>query len=238
VRGRPFAFPVGGTAALRAGLLALMLAAGTLRAAGPYLGAFDPVGLLPPPPVLGEPEDRADRQATATVYATRTPADVARGRDEHHVTVFLFAPVLGPQFRPGRYPRTEALFAEVEAETKAVVNRAKNTWHRPRPFVADPVRFAEPGDPEKSPGYPSGHSTRGALLALLLAELFPDRRGALLAWGGAIGWTRVQIGVHTPFDIQGGRVLGQTLAHAFLASSAFQADLAAARRELAATPPA
>ena len=232
MRGRPFAFPVGGTAALRAGLLALMLAAGTLRAAGPYLGAFDPVGLLPPPPVLGEPEDRADRQATATVYATRTPADVARGRDEHHVTVFLFAPVLGPQFRPGRYPRTEALFAEVEAETKAVVNRAKNTWHRPRPFVADPVRFAEPGDPEKSPGYPSGHSTRGTVFALLLAELFPAQREALIAKGREVGWLRVQGGVHYPTDIYAGRVLGQALARDFLMNPAFRSDLAAAKAEL------
>lgn len=218
---------------LRAGLLALLLAAGALPAAEPYLRGFDPLVLLPPPPAAGGPEDRADRQSTVSVYATRTPADVARGRDEHHVTIFHFASVIGPQFQPGKFPRTEALFAEVEVETKQIVNVAKNTWRRPRPFVADPARFAEPGDPEKSPGYPSGHSTRGTVLALLLAELFPDRRAELASRGREIGWTRVVIGVHTPLDIQAGLVLGQALAAAFLSRPEFQADLAAVRLELA-----
>ena len=216
------------------GLLVLLLAAGALPGAEPYLRGFDPLALLPPPPVAGGPEDRADRRSTASVYATRTPADVARGRDEQHVTIFHFASVIGPGFQPGKFPRTEALFAEVEGETKQIVNAAKNTWRRPRPFVADPARFAEPGDPEKSPGYPSGHSTRGTVLALLLAELFPDRRAELAARGREIGWTRVVIGVHTPLDIQAGRVLGQSLAGAFLARPEFQAELAAVRRELAA----
>lgn len=212
------------------GTVAVCLLGATLRAT-PYLAGFDPVVLLPPPPALGEPEDRADRRATAAVHAIRTAADETRGRAEAHVTVFDFAAVIGPGFQPGRRPRTAALFAAVECEAKAVIERAKATWRRPRPRVDDPALVEAAGDPAKSPGYPSGHATRGALYALLLAELFPARRDALLARGREIGWTRVTLGVHTPLDIQAGRVLGQGLAQALLADPGFRADLAAAGRE-------
>jgi acid phosphatase (class A) len=220
-----------------AGALCLLSAAAPLCAAGPYLHGFDPIALLPPPPPLGTAEDVADRESTLRIYTARTPEEIARGKSEHTVTIFAFTPAIGPFFLPGKFPKTEALFREVEAETKKIVNTAKNTWKRPRPFVADPARFTEPGDPEKSPGYPSGHSTRGTAFALLLAEIFPERREAILAKGRDIGWVRVEIGVHTPLDIYGGRVLGQALAREFLHSPAFQADLAAARAEVAADSP-
>ena len=224
------------TAVYLTAVFAFLLAVAPLRAAGPYLREFDPLALLPPPPALGSVEDIADRASALQIYAGRSPADVARGADEHKVSIFHFTPAIGRFFQPGRFPQTEALFKEVEAETKQIVDIAKNTWKRPRPFVADPARFAQPGDPEKSPGYPSGHSTRGTAFALLLAELFPADREAILAEGRSIGWTRVQIGVHTPLDIYGGRVLGQALAREFLRSPAFQSDLAAARAEIAAAP--
>jgi acid phosphatase (class A) len=70
----------------------------------------------------------------------------------------------------------------------------------------------------------------------VLAEVFPARRAALLEKGRLIGWTRVEIGVHTPQDIYAGRVLGQALAQAVLRDSAFQQELAAVRAEVAANP--
>lgn len=215
-------------------LFVLALVAAPLRAAGPYLREFDAISLLPPPPALGSPEDAADRESTFRIYSARTPEEVATGKAEHKVTIFAFTPAIGPFFQRGKFPLTEALFKDIEAEIKAVVDSAKNTWKRPRPFVADPARFTDPGDPEKSPGYPSGHSTRGTAFALILAELFPGQRAALLEKGRAIGWVRVEIGVHTPLDIYAGRVLGQALAQAFLRDPAFQQDLAAAKAEIAA----
>jgi acid phosphatase (class A) len=61
------------------------------------------------------------------------------------------------------------------------------------------------------------------VFALLLAELFPDKRDALLAISRGIGWRRVL-----------GRVLGQAIVREFLANPAFQHDLAEAKAELAA----
>ena len=211
-----------------------ILATAGMRAEGPYLHGFDAIALLPPPPALHTAEDQVDRETAFRVYTTRTPEEVSTAKAEHKVTIFAFAPAIGPFFTPARFPRTEALFKEVEAEAKPVIDGAKDTWKRPRPYVADPARFTEPGDPEKSPDYPSGHSTRGTLFALLLAEIFPNQREAIIAKGRDIGWVRVEVGVHTPLAIYGGRVLGQSLAEAFLHNAAFQADLASAKAEGAA----
>jgi acid phosphatase (class A) len=200
-------------------------------------GQPDPILLLAPPPVPGSAEDAADMESAFRVYSAATPADRARGTDEIKLTIFHFAPAIGPWFVAGKFPKTEALFKEVEAEANIVKNLAKNHWQRIRPYHADPARFPEAIEHEARTdySYPSGHSTRGTTYALLLAELFPDKRDALLAKGRDTGWLRVQGGVHYPADIYAGRVLGQALAREFLASPAFQRDLAAAKAELAAT---
>jgi acid phosphatase (class A) len=220
------------------GLLAC-LATG-LSAAYLPAGVPDTTTLLAPPPVAGSAEDRLDLENTATVHQAATGAELARSADENKLTIFHFAPAIGPWFVPGRFPRTEALFKEVEAEAKLSTDTAKKFYKRPRPYHIAPDRFPhsiEHEDPTHY-SYPSGHATRGTVFALLLAELFPADREALLAKGRETGWLRVEGGVHYPTDIYAGRVLGQELVRDFLASPEFKADLAAARAELAAAAPA
>jgi acid phosphatase (class A) len=214
-------------------VLAIFAPAG-LQAAGPYLGTFDPFSLLPPPPAAHGTEDLADRDEAYQVYLKRTPAEVSLAKAEHKVTFAAFSKAAGCDLKAGRYPKLDAIFLEVDAETKRVVDLAKAHWGRKRPFLDDPDRFPSPADPEKSAGYPSGHATRGIAFAMILSEIFPQRRDQIFDKGRLIGWTRVEAGVHTPLDIYAGRVLGQALGRAFLASPALQEDLAAARAEVAA----
>ncbi len=222
---------------LRPVLLALLLVV-TLRLSAAYLpaGVPDATALLAPPPVAGSAEDKFDLEATYTVHTGATPEEIALGTAENKLTIFHFAPAIGAWFAPGRFPQTEALFKEVEVEAKKVTDDAKNHWQRPRPYHVAPARFPHSIEHESPThySYPSGHSTRGTVFALLLAELFPDRREAILAKGREAGWLRVEGGVHYPTDIYAGRVLGQELARDFLRSPEFQSALAAARAELAA----
>lgn len=229
----------------RAALWSLALALGLfmaapLGAAGKrfvYLtpSSVDATVLLAPPPVPGSAEDAADMETTFRVYAATTPAEHARAEDEVEFTVFHFAPAIGPWFAPGKFPKTEALFRQIHDEAKLVAKVGKDHWQRLRPYHVDPARFPNAIEHEARTdySYPSGHSTRGTVFALVLAELFPEKREALLAKGRETGWLRVQGGVHYPTDIYAGRVLGQALARALLASPAFQKDLAAAKAELA-----
>src|SRR4051812_36975641 len=88
-----------------------------LSAVEPYLqtGAPDPLLLIPPPPPVGSVEDVADRDAAFHIYSTRTKADVERGKNENILSVFHFSNVVGAWFQPGKLPKTEALFRQVES---------------------------------------------------------------------------------------------------------------------------
>ena len=55
---------------------------------------------------------------------------------------------------------------------------------------------------------------------MVLAELRPERREALLAQGRQVGVNRVIGGVHYPSDIEAGQKLGARLAQAWLAEAA------------------
>lgn len=234
-----FSFPRMKSHLLFLALSFLALVAAPLRATETkYLpaGTPDPIQLLAPPPLAGSPEDRQDIDATYRIYSTATPEQTARGKDEVTLTIFHFAPAIGPWFQPGKFPKTEALFAQVETEMKRVTSVAKKHWQRIRPYHIEPGLFpnAIEHEPPSDYSYPSGHSTRGTAYALLLAELFPDKREALLAKGRDTGWLRVLGGVHYPTDIYAGRVLGQALTREFLHSEVFRHDFAAVRAELAA----
>ena len=218
-------------------LLCLLLAIGPpLLAQGNYLAAGHPdsVALLTPPPVPGSAEEAADLASVRAVFKGRTSAEHARAIKDENLSIFLFEPAIGPFLKPGKLPKTEALFQKVKKDITEPLDTAKDHWQRRRPYQMDEqLSF---GAPEKSFGYPSGHSTRGTVEALLLAELFPEKKEAILEVGRTIGWDRVLIGKHFPTDIYAGRVLGQAIVRELLASPAFQHDLAEAKAELQAAP--
>ncbi|HNR71179.1 MAG TPA: phosphatase PAP2 family protein [Verrucomicrobiota bacterium] len=219
-------------------LCLLWLAALPLLAESYYLpdGRPDGVALLAPPPLPGSAEETADLQTVRTVFQGRTEAEKEHAFKSASLSIFLYAPAIGPFFQPGKFPKVEALFQKVRKDISAPLDRTKKHWKRRRPYELDPQLAL--GRPETTFSYPSGHSTRGTVQALLLAELFPKQREAILAIGRQIGWDRVLIGKHFPTDIHAARTLGQAIAREFLASPAFQRDLAEAQAEVRACPEA
>ena len=215
-------------------LCLLLLLAAPLFAEGRYLAPGHPDGMafLAPPPAAGSAEEAADLASARAVFQGRTPAEEARAIKDASLSIFLFTPAIGPCFQAGKLPKTEALFQQVREEIGEVINIPKNQWKRRRPYEMDEQLVF--GRPEKSFGYPSGHATRGTVQALLVAELFPERKEAILAIGRDIGWDRVLIGKHFPTDIYAGRVLARAIVRELLASPAFQHDLAEAKAEVQA----
>ena len=106
------------------------------------------------------------------------------------------------------------------------IERPKNHWKRRRPYEMDEHLVF--GRPEKNYGYPSGHASRGMVEALVLAELFPEKKEGILAIGRDIGWDRVLIGKHFPRTSMRA-VCAQAIVRELLASPAFQHDLAEAK---------
>lgn len=85
-----------------------------------------------------------------------------------------------------------------------------------------------------SPSYPSGHATVGVMMAILLAQMVPERRDALFAHGWDYGEARIISGVHFPSDVEAGRILGTMLVGVMQQDARFRRDFAVARRELRA----
>jgi acid phosphatase (class A) len=197
---------------------------------------FDGVALLAPPPAPDSAEQAADLGSAHAIFKAATPAEQERAEKDASLSLFNFAPAIGPFFQPGRFPKMEVFFETVKTNISEAIDTPKTHWKRARPYELDPA--LKLGKPEKSFSYPSGHSTRGTVQSLLLAELFPAKREAILAYGRQIGWDRVVIGKHFPTDIYAGRVLGQAIVRELKASPAFQRDLAEAKAEVQSAPQA
>jgi acid phosphatase (class A) len=190
----------------------------------------DPIALLPAPPAADSAEQAADLEEVESVVAHRTPQDVARGKEESEFSLATFSTPAGINLQSNKLPKTTAMFQEVLAETKAVTDVGKKYWKRLRPYELDPKLLD--GEKESSFGYPSGHSTRATVYALLLAELLSDKREAILAEGRQVGWDRVMLGRHYETDVYAGRVLGQAIVRALHENPKFELDFAAVRAEL------
>ncbi len=223
----------------RLSLVGLVIIAIALRASAAepakYLqpGAVDGVKLLPGPPAANSEEARDELELMLSIQEKRSKDDVARCQSEVKLKVDSFASVLGPWFTEKNLPKLAKVFAALEKESKKSSDAVKAVFRRPRPEKEEP-RIHVPIDDETTFAYPSGHATRGMLYALLLAELAPDHRDALLDRGREIGWDRVVAGLHHPSDIMAGRVLGQALAQSLLADPKFQPELAALKSEFRA----
>jgi acid phosphatase (class A) len=193
--------------------------------------AVDPIKLLPGPPAAGSAEGREELELMELIQHDRTKEDVDRCASEVNLTVDAFKSVLGPWCTADNLPRLAKLFKDVAKDSKPFSNVAKDHFKRPRPARED-AQIHVPIEDESSFAYPSGHSTRGTMYALILAEVVPAHREALMERGREIGWDRVVAGLHHPTDIYAGRVLGRALAESLLVDPRFQDELVQIKKEL------
>ena len=191
--------------------------------------AVDPISLLPPPPALDCDEGRAELDFLLALQEKRTPEQVARCRATLNMS--LFQGVLGPWFTAANLPKLDRLSRKVDKDSQYFVTRAKKHFNRLRPAQED-SRITWAVSPDASLAYPSGHSTWGTVHALLLAEVAPEYRAALLERGREIGWDRAVAGAHHYSDVVAGRVLGRALWQALLKSPQFREELATVKTEL------
>jgi len=198
-----------------------------------YLNGKKPnvIELLAPPPLPNSAEQAADMDEVRAVCHTAPSNDIAIAFTEKKFDIFNFTPAIGTFFLSNNLPRTLAFIERVQRDAEVVTDNAKNFYKRPRPYVLDPSLAS--GKLEKSFSYPSGHSTESMVLAQVLADLFPDKRDAIIAEARTIGWHRVEIARHYPTDIYAGRVLAQAIVHQMKKSDKFQTDFAKAKAEIA-----
>lgn len=224
-------------AAVRAWLIAVaVLAAPALAGAAPYLTAssIDLAILLPPPPPIDSAGQARDLAAVIAAQQDASPERIAQAAADANETVFdMFGATLGPRFAAAALPRAGALFSRLGETEAAVVDPVKPAFDRMRPFLADP-RVKPLVHASRSGSFPSGHTTRVTLAAIVLAAMLPEQRAAIWARADDYAQSRVIGGMHYPLDLDGGRRAGTAIAALLFADPAFRADFDAARAELRA----
>lgn len=202
-------------------------------------GSLDMTSILPPAPVKGDARYENDRRVFKdTRHWLGTPRGDLATRDVALGVIAMadaYSCSLGIKLDPNKAPKLVKLITMAGATANAQSKAAKDYFKRLRPFQIDEGKTCQP--PEELKGsydYPSGHTTWGWTWALILANLVPDRATAILARGRAYGESRVVCGVHNYSAIEAGRITASGTYAAELGQPQFQADLAAARAELAA----
>ena len=194
-------------------------------------GQVDLARLLPPPPAMGSAEQRDEIALLLQLHKQRTPAMVALAQADAAREVFRFADAVGPQFTADKLPATAALFQAVKENGDAILGNAKKHWDRPRPYAVsseiDPC-VHKPGNAS----YPSGHATYGTLVAVILADMVPEKAQALAARAEQYRFNREIGGVHYPSDVAAGRIAGTVIAAFLFNSPAFQQQYVVARAEV------
>ena len=89
----------------------------------------------------------------------------------------------------------------------------------------------------KSSSYPSGHSFRGMLTGLVLAEVHPEHAPELINRGEEFGESRVICGFHWENDIVAGRIVALKIMEALRAKPEFKAEIEKIRQDKATPAP-
>ncbi len=224
------------TFAILTGFPAAQTAAGATKAGpAPLLGVadLDPRNILPPPPKAGSAQAAAEMAELRAMEARRTAAEKAAAKlDGDTKSATIFAEVLGPGFGLTKLPATRGLLDMVRATERDVVDRGKDEFKRPRPWIVDStVQTCSRGEDPLS-SYPSGHATMAFSMGATLARLVPEHADAILARAARYGESRIVCEQHFRSDVTAGEALGLLVAERLMAKPAFRIAFASARREL------
>ena len=199
----------------------------------------DLIKCLPPPPAFNSPEFSYDvlrYQWGKTQRLDSVRAAIAR-RDavwSYEALLAEFNIPFGLTISKTETPEIWKLMETSLATTDQMRVAPKAYYHRLRPFEMYEEHLLSTETEAELSGegsYPSGHTMRGWLAALLLAEINPARADTLFARGWMYSESRVIEGAHWQSDIDATRV-GASIAYSALHTSPeFLAQLEKAQNE-------
>jgi len=156
--------------------------------------------ILPEPPPNRSEQTKAELRKIQLVSTNRTDAEVKLVYEVDKDPGLIFVPFLESKKLP--YPKEE-----IEAYWSVIypiVMNLKWFYNRPRPYQLGPKYGIEikyiSTKTHKTPAYPSGHTSYGNLVALILSEKYPEYSKSFQAFALQTGEARVLQGVHYPSD--------------------------------------
>ena len=196
-----------------------------------HAAAVDLTKLLAPPLAQGSAAAKKEIDEILFFQKTRTKEMADFAAADQDLTVFRFSTVLGDKFKKESLPLTAAFFDDVVENAKKIVDPAKEYWKRPRPYEAD-KRINPCVNKPGNASYPSGHSAIGNLMAIILADMVPEKREELFNRGWEFATNRVIGGVHYRTDIEAGKIAAALIAEEMFNNDEFKEDLESAKAEL------
>ncbi len=210
----------------------------------PYLSVSELPNLikcLPPPPSSNSPEFAYDvlrYQWGKTQRLNPERAAIAK-RDavwSYEALLAEFNVPFGMTISKTETPEIWKLLETSLVTTDQMRVAPKKYYHRTRPFEMYEEHLLSPeteADLRGEGSYPSGHTARGWMAALLLAEINPARADTIFARGWMYGESRVIEGAHWQSDVDASRVAASIGYAALQNSEAFRKQVEKAKAEFA-----
>lgn len=195
--------------------------------------------IMPAPPAFDSPEFAFDevrynwgkQQRQDSVRLAIAIADAEW--NDLELVLNRWQEALGMPISEAATPQIYALLVNSITTVDPMRVEPKAFYHRQRPFE----RFGDTMPSHEEPflrgegSYPSGHSLRGWLIGLVLAQVAPERAEAILARSWEYCNSRVIVGAHWQSDVDNSRTAASVGFCALQGSERFRAQLLEAQRE-------
>lgn len=195
---------------------------------------------LPPPPKEDSPGFTRDKADYLAGYAMKgSPRWRQATQDARLDTASMaktFSPALGVTISETQTPATWKMIGSLMMPgSDYAPGDAKKYYMRTRPFVVYGHHTCLPEDEaelRKDGSYPSGHTSYGTLMGLVLADAKPERAQELAKRAYEFGQSRVICGAHWQSDVDAGRYVGAVEFAHLLTLPAFVTALQEVKQEL------
>jgi acid phosphatase (class A) len=216
--------------------------------AGPYCGVQelpDLIKCLPAPPAPGSADFARDVARYEWGKEQRkNPERAALAKHDavwSYVTIAdAFSKSFGMEISPTNTPNIWKVLEDSLSTTDQMRVAPKAFYHRRRPFAyfnEEPLCPQEDGVWRDEGSYPSGHTLRSMVAALILAEINPARADEIFVRAMQYGENRVIAGAHWQSDVDMTRLAAAIAYSRLQAIPAFRAQMERAKGEFAARRP-
>ncbi len=149
-------------------------------------------------------------------------------------TMTYFSGAFGMPITKENTPKLHHLLSRYMNTVGYAVKKTKDYYFRRRPYAQFNEHTIYPAEEEilkQNGSYPSGHTTRGWSVALLLTEINPSRQDTIISCGYHYGQNRVIAGYHWQSDVVAARSAAGAAYMRLHTDAQFCKDLAEAKKE-------
>lgn len=196
----------------------------------------NPVNYLPAPPTTDSEDFKGDLFHYLEGKAARATERGQQAIDDSHLydLVKIFSEPMGIRMSTEKTPKLANIIGRTMKTATESTTLGKKHFARKRPYAEFNEPSLIPEDEKRhnpNASYPSGHSTAGWAVALVLVEINPKAQDALLKRGYEIGESRVIAGFHYESDVNMGRIVASAAIARLHADPEFEKMLKEAKQE-------